>query len=75
MQASVPDSYLVERYLEEIAKIYDIKWKSDLIEHVEEEKELKEDIDNDDDDNNDRGSGGQKEVCSYYKYCWCSYPN
>ncbi|KAG1148232.1 hypothetical protein G6F37_003551 [Rhizopus arrhizus] len=62
LQASVPDSYLVERYLEEIAKIYDIKWKSDLIEHVEEEKVLKEDIDNDDDDNNDRGSGGQKEI-------------
>ena len=63
LQVNAPDSYLVERYLEEIARTYDIKWRSNLIEH-EEEKDL---LDNDDEDEDDidsggGGGGGQAEV-------------
>ncbi|KAI9282780.1 regulator of Vps4 activity in the MVB pathway-domain-containing protein [Sporodiniella umbellata] len=62
LEVGIPDTYLVERYLEEIASIYKIKWQSNLIEHDEET--VPEDIDNvnDDDSNNDSGSGGQKEA-------------
>lgn len=51
---SAPDSYLVERYLEEIARTYDIPWRSNIIEH-EEDETIEEDDDSDE-------GGGQKEV-------------
>jgi hypothetical protein len=57
LQVNAPDSYLVERYLEEIARTYDIKWRSNLIEH-EEEKDLLDDEDDEDDIDNDGGEGG-----------------
>lgn len=62
MQVSAPDSYLVERYLEEIARTYDIPWRSNIIEH--EEDDLIQDLDVDEDDDNSSGGGGiaQKEV-------------
>ncbi|KAI7907652.1 regulator of Vps4 activity in the MVB pathway-domain-containing protein [Cokeromyces recurvatus] len=58
LQVNAPDTYLVERYLEEIARTYDIKWESDIISHEEEEEHF-EDAGSDDDDNK---SGGQAEV-------------
>lgn len=68
LQVNAPDSFLVERYLEEIARAYDIKWRSNILVHEEEEEE-EEGIDlddNDDDDDNDisgsGGGGGQAEV-------------
>ncbi|ORX60434.1 DUF292-domain-containing protein [Hesseltinella vesiculosa] len=36
LQIDAPDPVLVERYLEEIAKGYHVKWVSDLLEHSEE---------------------------------------
>lgn len=42
LQVSTPDSYLVELYLEEIARTYKISWRSNIIDHpddkVEEER-------------------------------------
>ncbi|ORE21605.1 hypothetical protein BCV71DRAFT_241504 [Rhizopus microsporus] len=61
LQASAPDPYLVERYLEEIAKIYDIKWRSDLIDHYEEEVDMDNTLDDDNSDHGD-GGGGQGEL-------------
>lgn len=63
LQVNAPDSFLVERYLEEIARAYDIKWRSNILVHEEEEEE-EEGIDFDDDDNIDvgGGGGGQAEV-------------
>lgn len=58
LQANVPDSYLVERYLEEIARTYDIKWRSDIIEHEEEDDMLA----SDDNQSSNSGGGGQAEV-------------
>jgi hypothetical protein len=55
---------LVERYLEEIAKIYDIKWRSDLIDHYEEEADMDNTLDDDNSDHGD-GGGGQGEVKKY----------
>lgn len=57
LQVNAPDSFLVERYLEEIARAYDIKWRSNILVHEEEEEE-EEGIDLDDDDDNDISSGG-----------------
>ncbi|CAO3615087.1 unnamed protein product [Mucor hiemalis] len=57
LQVNAPDSFLVERYLEEIARAYDIKWRSNILVHEEEEEE-EEGIDFDDDDNSDVGGGG-----------------
>lgn len=53
LQVNAPDSYLVERYLEEIARTYDIKWRSNLIEHEEEDE-----YDNDQDEVDSDGAGG-----------------
>lgn len=62
LQVNAPDSFLVERYLEEIARAYDIKWRSNILVHEEEEEE-EEGIDFDDDDDSDiGGGGGQAEV-------------
>ncbi|KAK4521649.1 uncharacterized protein ATC70_004180 [Mucor velutinosus] len=60
LQVNAPDSYLVERYLEEIARTYDIKWRSNLIEHEEEEQEY--DNDQDEVDSDGGGGGGQAEM-------------
>jgi hypothetical protein len=60
LQVSAPDSFLVERYLEEIARAYDIKWKSNILLHESDEDVTQSDIDSDDDDNG--GGGGQAEV-------------
>ncbi|KAI8095106.1 regulator of Vps4 activity in the MVB pathway-domain-containing protein [Gilbertella persicaria] len=60
LQVNAPDSFLVERYLEEIARTYDIKWRSSLIEH-EQEEEDEEDEELDDDSDSQHGSGGQAE--------------
>lgn len=60
LQASVPDSYLVERYLEEIANTYNVRWRSDLIDH--EEEYVDEKINDDDSDSDNNNEGGQKEV-------------
>lgn len=49
LQVSGPDLYLVERYLEEIARSYDVAWVSDIL-AADEKSE------NDDDD--DSGGGG-----------------
>ncbi|KAI8970043.1 regulator of Vps4 activity in the MVB pathway-domain-containing protein, partial [Mycotypha africana] len=46
LQPDAPDPFLVERYLEEIARILNIDWKSDKIDHDE------------DNDNGSEGSGG-----------------
>lgn len=61
LQVNAPDSYLVERYLEEIARTYDIKWRSNLIEH-EEEQQDEEDDDSSDGAGGGGGGGGQAEV-------------
>jgi vacuolar protein sorting-associated protein IST1 len=55
LQVNAPESFLVERYLEEIARSYDVPWLSDILVHDEEEEE-------EDDDNDDQGGGGQAEV-------------
>ncbi|CEP06908.1 hypothetical protein [Parasitella parasitica] len=55
LAVNAPDSFLVERYLEEIARTYNVKWKSNLIEHDKEEEE--EDIDSD-----GGGGGGHAEL-------------
>lgn len=67
LQVAAPDSFLVERYLEEIARAYDIKWRSNILIHEsDEEEEEQEDVtQNDDDDDDDYiggGGGGQAEV-------------
>lgn len=65
LQVSAPDSYLVERYLEEIARTYDVPWRSNIIDHEEEEDLLQDDtlIDTDDDNSSGGGGGGgQKEA-------------
>jgi hypothetical protein len=62
LQVNAPDSYLVERYLEEIARTYDIKWRSNIIEHEEEEEEETIFDDEDDDQSSNGGGGGQAEV-------------
>ncbi|KAF7731659.1 hypothetical protein EC973_008829 [Apophysomyces ossiformis] len=49
-QVSAPESFLVERYLEEIAKSYDVRWVSDILKQ--------EDHQTDDDSD---GNGGLKE--------------
>jgi vacuolar protein sorting-associated protein IST1 len=56
LQVNAPETFLVERYLEEIARSYDVPWLSDILVHDEEEEEEK------DDDNDDQGGGGQAEV-------------
>ncbi|OAD07250.1 hypothetical protein MUCCIDRAFT_155504 [Mucor lusitanicus CBS 277.49] len=61
LQVNAPDSYLVERYLEEIARTYDIKWRSNLIEH-EEEQQDEEDDDSSDGAGGGGGGGGQAEL-------------
>ncbi|KAI9474021.1 MAG: regulator of Vps4 activity in the MVB pathway-domain-containing protein [Benjaminiella poitrasii] len=61
LQVSAPDTYLVERYLEEIARTYNVQWKSNIISHEEEEEDL-EDIEDLGNDNDDNGSGGQAEL-------------
>lgn len=45
LRVSTPDLFLVDRYLEEIAKTYNVNWKSDI-------------TNNDDDDDGDDGGGG-----------------
>jgi hypothetical protein len=50
---------LIERYLEEIAKSYDVPWQSDILEHDE------EDFDGFDDDSD---GGGQAEVINNIMY-------
>ncbi|OBZ82334.1 protein IST1 [Choanephora cucurbitarum] len=69
LQVNAPDSYLVERYLEEIARTYDIPWRSNLIDHSEDQADglmdvEAEDIDNDsnNDENYTGGGGGQAEL-------------
>lgn len=65
LQVSAPDSYLVERYLEEIARTYDIQWRSNLIDHPEDQVDdfMDGEEDTDDENNSDGdGSGGQAEV-------------
>ncbi|CAO3592214.1 unnamed protein product [Absidia cylindrospora] len=57
LQVSAPDPFLVERYLEEIAKTYDVSWQSDILEHDEDVSD--EFVDDDSDDN---GGGGQAET-------------
>ncbi|CAO3612711.1 unnamed protein product [Cunninghamella echinulata] len=49
LQVSAPDPFLIERYLEEIAKTYDIPWISDILEH-------------NDSSSDDSGDGGQVEA-------------
>lgn len=62
LQVNAPDPFLVERYLEEIARAYDIPWRSSRLEHEEEEDE-EELLDLDDqDDDMSGGGGGQAEV-------------
>ncbi|KAL9554007.1 hypothetical protein MBANPS3_003019 [Mucor bainieri] len=58
LQVNAPDSYLVERYLEEIARTYDIKWRSNLIEHEEEDEAYDNDQDEVDSDKGGSGGGG-----------------
>ncbi|KAL7308024.1 Vacuolar protein sorting-associated protein ist1 [Mucor circinelloides] len=61
LQVNAPDSYLVERYLEEIARTYDIKWRSNLIEHEEEyDNDQQDELDSDGGDGG--GGGGQAEL-------------
>lgn len=59
LDIAAPDPFLVERYLEEIARAYDIKWRSHVIQHDEEEEE---EVEEDDDDRD----GGQAEVFIAY---------
>ncbi|KAI9022897.1 regulator of Vps4 activity in the MVB pathway-domain-containing protein [Phycomyces nitens] len=47
MQVNAPDAFLVERYLEEIAKSYDVGWVSDVL--AKEQIYNDEDFDDDDD--------------------------
>lgn len=61
LQVNAPDPFLVERYLEEIARAYDIRWRSDRLEHEEDEYEEEYAIEGDNDDDDDLG-GGQAEV-------------
>ncbi|KAI9308254.1 regulator of Vps4 activity in the MVB pathway-domain-containing protein [Cunninghamella echinulata] len=49
LQVSTPDPFLIERYLEEIAKTYDVPWISDILEH-------------DDSPSDGSSDGGQLEV-------------
>lgn len=56
LDINAPDPYLVERYLEEIARAYDIKWRSSILQHEEEQ-----DMSEEEDDNQSDG-GGQAEV-------------
>ncbi|CAO3623127.1 unnamed protein product [Cunninghamella blakesleeana] len=51
LQVSAPDPFLIERYLEEIAKTYDVPWLSDVLEH-------------DDSFSDDSDNGGQTEEIS-----------
>jgi vacuolar protein sorting-associated protein IST1 len=62
LQVAAPDSFLVERYLEEIARAYDIKWKSNILIHESDEEEEKSIQDDSDDDIGGGGGGGQAEV-------------
>ncbi|KAI7860650.1 regulator of Vps4 activity in the MVB pathway-domain-containing protein [Circinella umbellata] len=55
LQVSAPDPYLVERYLEEIAKSYDVPWTSSILAAEEEEEEV-------DDDDTSSGGGGLAET-------------
>ncbi|GAA5797863.1 hypothetical protein HPULCUR_003259 [Helicostylum pulchrum] len=58
LQVNAPDPFLVERYLEEIARAYDIRWRSNRLEQEEEEEE---EYTIEDDDDDDIG-GGQAEL-------------
>ncbi|KAI8147521.1 regulator of Vps4 activity in the MVB pathway-domain-containing protein [Fennellomyces sp. T-0311] len=53
LQVSAPDPYLVERYLEEIAKSYDVMWESSILAAEEE---------SDEDDDSSGGGGGLAEA-------------
>ncbi|KAI9257295.1 regulator of Vps4 activity in the MVB pathway-domain-containing protein [Phascolomyces articulosus] len=55
LQVSAPDPYLVERYLEEIAKSYDVLWTSNIL-----AAEAEDDLE--DDDNSSGGGGGLAEA-------------
>ncbi|KAI8393294.1 regulator of Vps4 activity in the MVB pathway-domain-containing protein [Radiomyces spectabilis] len=57
LQVSAPDPFLVERYLEEIAKAYNIPWRSNILAADE------DDINTDEDDDDD-GNGGTKEAAT-----------
>ncbi|KAI8335042.1 regulator of Vps4 activity in the MVB pathway-domain-containing protein [Chlamydoabsidia padenii] len=52
LQVNAPDPFLVERYLEEIAKTYDVSWQSDILVHEE----------NSDTDDDASDNGGQAEI-------------
>ncbi|KAL0090905.1 regulator of Vps4 activity in the MVB pathway-domain-containing protein [Phycomyces blakesleeanus] len=54
MQVNAPDAFLVERYLEEIAKSYDVGWVSDVLAR----EQTYNDGDFDDNDDDDTPSGG-----------------
>lgn len=60
LDIAAPDPFLVERYLEEIARAYDVKWKSHILVHEESEEE-------EDDDDDDDTMGGQAEVNAHRK--------
>jgi hypothetical protein len=53
LDISIPDPFLVERYLEEIARAYKIPWTSDILKQDEEEEE--------DEDEDDFGGGDKEE--------------
>lgn len=68
LQVNAPDPFLVERYLEEIARAYDIRWRSNRLEQEEEEEE---EYTIEDDDDDDIG-GGQAEVKIYIHIYTCN---
>ncbi|KAI7888218.1 regulator of Vps4 activity in the MVB pathway-domain-containing protein [Mucor mucedo] len=62
LDIAAPDPFLVERYLEEIARAYDVKWRSHILVHEESEEEEEEDEDDDTMGNGSGGGGGQAEL-------------
>ncbi|KAI8881124.1 hypothetical protein K501DRAFT_189620 [Backusella circina FSU 941] len=58
---NAPEPFLVERYLEEIARSYDVPWLSDILVHDDDEEEEKDDNDNQSSDGGG-GGGGQAEL-------------
>ncbi|CAO3680830.1 unnamed protein product [Rhizopus stolonifer] len=52
LQVSTPDSYLVELYLEEIARTYKINWRSDIIDHPDDNVEEEEMVPSDNEEEN-----------------------
>ncbi|KAG2197665.1 hypothetical protein INT47_002372 [Mucor saturninus] len=58
LDIAAPDPFLVERYLEEIARAYDVKWRSHILVHEESEEEEEEEEDDDTMGNGGGGGGG-----------------